>query len=831
MKTIKLLFTAVAMVILASCQQQEDMFRRDLPAGIAGKVTVRAELPTGEASTRTAMDNYKNAANYDAFRLFWQEGDVIEGVAWQGDDAAWWENAKTLTIPALTADNLTDENKKATFTFDIPDGFDASQPLKIALFYVKDANNDTYSDTYKNNPISFSVANKGLTWHNAQIAKAVKPADLWDSPNHTYLTNRTPMTARMEIASGWEQTGVSADVPFRHLATLFGFKIYNTSDADLHLTELELSISDPAKKMFLSDGAVIDPISGNAVPDTNKAAATAITGITDNTIAAASAYTYYLPCVITGDMTGVEYSFKVNGQSAVVKTGKNYKPGVCYSIDIKWDGSAFSLLDHSQSMMFSYELSPDGKTLIRWKGDETFIDMNADPRLAEVTTIDGYDDEDFGWPIHFGAFSSNRTVKKIIIGNKVATIKAEAFTSFEGSKEIHIPASVTTIEENAFLWASGAFTVDPANPAYTSENGILFNKDKTELLRFPGIKGGDYTVSETVRRIQPYAFSSCPSLTSVVLSPALTEIGYDAFNNCEHLLSVDFSPCTSLTTIEGLFRNCDNLEWVHIPASVTTLGEAAFSTYGGKLSTVIIDHPSALQTIGDDAFSGCTFTYFVVPSGVTTLSKSAFSVCSQLQEVSIPDAITRIPEAAFWRCTSLNSIIIPENVTDIDDRAFYNNKLKAVYAFPSAAPKLNGTSIFSVLGANNQILKPTAMLYNISDASQTDYLNLAPWNGASNASLWKHFPSLKIMKQCNVSQNRAGVTAVGGVVAVNITADTPWSAVSSQSWLTVAPQSGSGDATLTITAAANTTGRARVAHIVITADDAPTRLVEVVQGK
>lgn len=73
MKTIKLLFTAVAMVILASCQQQEDMFRRDLPAGIAGKVTVRAELPTGEASTRTVMDNYKNVANYDAFRLFWQE--------------------------------------------------------------------------------------------------------------------------------------------------------------------------------------------------------------------------------------------------------------------------------------------------------------------------------------------------------------------------------------------------------------------------------------------------------------------------------------------------------------------------------------------------------------------------------------------------------------------------------------------------------------------------------------------------------------------------------------------------------------------------------------
>jgi hypothetical protein len=45
------------------------------------------------------------------------------------------------------------------------------------------------------------------------------------------------------------------------------------------------------------------------------------------------------------------------------------------------------------------------------------------------------------------------------------------------------------------------------------------------------------------------------------------------------------------------------------------------------------------------------------------------------------------------------------------------------------------------------------------------------------------------------------------------------------------PQSGSGNETLAITAAANTTGRPRVAHIVITATAAPTRLVEVVQGK
>ncbi|MGI5848130.1 MAG: leucine-rich repeat protein [Candidatus Cryptobacteroides sp.] len=823
MKYFKLFVTAVAAIVPASCQRQEEVLPDNVSAGIAGKITVCAEMP----STRTVMDNYKNAANYDAFRVFWQGGDVIEGVAWQGDDAAWWENAQVLTIPALTEDDLTEENKKATFTIGIPDGFDVAQPLKIALFYVKDANNDTYSDTYRDNPVSFSIPNRGLTWHNAQMVKTVPPPAPWELPDYTYLTNRMPMMARTELPSGWTQAGQSISVPFKHLTTLFGFKIYNTTDADLDLTGLELSVSNHMQKMFLADGAVIDPISGSAVPDGGKTAATAISGITDNTIAPTSAETYCLPCIVTGDMTGVEYSFKVNGQTAVTKTGKNYKPGVCYSMDIQWDGTHFSLLDHSQSMMYSYILSEDGKTLLKWTGNESFVDMNLDPRLAEVTTIDGYDDD--GW--HMGAFANNKSIKKIIIGNQVTTIKTEAFIAFEGSEEIHIPASVTTIEEGAFRWTSGAFTVDPANQDYCSEEGVLFNKAKTELLRFPEIKGGDYTVPATVSKIETEAFSSCYSLTSIVLSPALTEIGYDAFSYCDALLSVDFSPCTSLTTIDNIFSNCTELEWVHIPGSVTTLCDNALSTQGNKLSTVIIDHPSSLQSIGNNAFGGCAFTHFVIPSGVTTLDGGAFSSCRQLQEVSLPETIIRIHEGTFFRCSSLNSITIPANVTDIDNLAFYDNHLNAVYASPVTAPRLNGTAVFTVFNEQGHIVSPTATLYNISEDSQTDYLNMPPWNGASNASLWEHFPMREIMTPSSVSPNRAGVAATGGTISVNVTTDAPWSAVSSQDWLTAVPQSGSGNETLAITAAANTTGRPRVAHIVITATAAPTRLVEVVQGK
>lgn len=798
MKTIKLLFTAVAMVILASCQQQEDMFRRDLPAGIAGKVTVRAELPTGEASTRTVMDNYKNAANYDAFRLFWQEGDVIEGVAWQGDDAAWWENAKTLTIPALTADNLTDENKKATFTFDIPDGFDASQPLKIALFYVKDADNDTYSDTYKNNPISFSIGNKGITWHEARIAKRVQPLRMGEKANNTYLTNRTPMMARMEIASGWEQTGVSADVPFRHLATLFGFKIYNTSDADLHLTELELSISDPAKKMFLSDGAVIDPISGNAVPDTNKAAATAITGITDNTIAAASAYTYYLPCVITGDMTGVEYSFKVNGQSAVVKTGKNYKPGVCYSIDIKWDGSAFSLLDHSEASMFSYWIHPDGKILLGWYGDESVVDFSKISALADITEIGA------------GAFAGLQTLQKVILSDNITSVGGNAFLGTTNLKEVYIPSSVTNLGSAVFRGSSASVTVAADNPNYSSDDGVLFNKDKTILLHFPSSRTGTYTIPSTVKEVGTSAFANS-NITSVIFPLSLETISKSAFQYSKKLAEADFTFCTSLKSIgEASFSSSEALQSVHLPGSLATINENAFN-WCANLAIVTFAQPSSLTKIAYAAFNGTKLAYMVIPPSVNDLGNSAtFSNCTALKEIVLPSEITKIPSTLFYGCSNLNSITIPANVTGIEPQSFTNcTNLGAVYAMPAVHPVLNGVSA----------LKGT--LYNTSQAAQDDYRN----NG------WSMFNAYKIMHPCDVSSNTLTIAASGGNTTVDVITTTSWTTTSNQSWLTVAPQSGSGDATLTITAVANTTGRARVAHIVITADDAPTRLVEVVQGK
>jgi hypothetical protein len=80
--------------------------------------------------------------------------------------------------------------------------------------------------------------------------------------------------------------------------------------------------------------------------------------------------------------------------------------------------------------------------------------------------------------------------------------------------------------------------VAAANPAYSSLNGVLFDKSQATLLEFPGGLGGGYSIPGSVTGIGDYAFQNCSSLTSVTIPNSVTNIGGDAFVSCDSLTSV-----------------------------------------------------------------------------------------------------------------------------------------------------------------------------------------------------------------------------------------------------------------------------------------------------
>jgi hypothetical protein len=238
---------------------------------------------------------------------------------------------------------------------------------------------------------------------------------------------------------------------------------------------------------------------------------------------------------------------------------------------------------------------------------------------------------------------SNEYIKGIVLPDRLTGIGEGTFRDCSNLTSVTIPASVTDIGRLAFYGCTSlsAITVKSANTAFSSEAGVLFNKDKTTLVMYPNGKGSSYTIPAKVTSIGAGAFAGCSSLTSVTIPAGVTGIGDGAFNDCDGLTGITIPD--SVTGIgEGTFRDCSNLTSVTIPAGVTSIGAAAFA---GCSSLAGVTIPVSVTGIGDSAFNDCDgLTSITIPAGVTSIGNGAFNDCDELASVSFETGSSISPD-------------------------------------------------------------------------------------------------------------------------------------------------------------------------------------------
>lgn len=298
------------------------------------------------------------------------------------------------------------------------------------------------------------------------------------------------------------------------------------------------------------------------------------------------------------------------------------------------------------------------------------------------------------------AFSDNVNLVTVTASESLDTIKYAAFHNSAALEEFNIPAS-TSLEDNAFegCLKLQALNADPENPRYSSEDGILFDKQKKTILIYPcGKTATHYTIPDGITAIHNSAFATCHNLESIDCPESVTSIGTSAFMSCTSLKSITlpqhldkinggvFCNCQSLqsitlpesiTSIEFMaFSSCRSLESINFPDAITRIGNQAFEFCPSLVSVKL---PASLTEIGEYAFYGTGITEITIPESVTELNQSSFSYCLQLTSIRLPQGLTRIAAGLLSYCSSLDSITIPKNVSMIEQMAFAScNNLSAI---------------------------------------------------------------------------------------------------------------------------------------------------------
>ena len=142
---------------------------------------------------------------------------------------------------------------------------------------------------------------------------------------------------------------------------------------------------------------------------------------------------------------------------------------------------------------------------------------------------------------------------------RVTGISGKAFAGCDALTQVNVGINVTDIAGNAFAGtALAAINVDGGNTAYSSENGVLFDKAKTALLLYPwGKTDTSYSVPDGVTAIGREAAAGCTSLTELTLAESVATVGVKAFAGCTSLTQMTVKATVPPTVEQDAFMDVD----------------------------------------------------------------------------------------------------------------------------------------------------------------------------------------------------------------------------------------------------------------------------------
>ena len=360
--------------------------------------------------------------------------------------------------------------------------------------------------------------------------------------------------------------------------------------------------------------------------------------------------------------SGLKYISIPSSVTSISNDAFNGTPAGRNSVII-FDGSNLLTFNYQEHYLFNINVTVDKKGFI------FFIGKLANEDVADGEVLLAYvgADKDIDIP---------NTVKFIV------SLAGYGKNQFLGVESITIPGSVKLDsefgEELALFHDCSTLTeihVDNDNENYSSEDGVLYNKDKTVLLFCPTAKSGACLISNSVTYISPYAFYMCNNLQYNESNNACylgsTENPYLVLIKAKSNTITSCEVCNNCRIIHReAFKGCTEMESVFIPQTVESIGPDAFYNCTGLTKAVF-------ENI--ESICGIKFLYEgpepMLSSNPLTYAHHLYINQEEITSLVIPDEITKINSMAFAGCSYLKYITIPNSVTSIGDYAFYDVNL------------------------------------------------------------------------------------------------------------------------------------------------------------
>ncbi len=312
--------------------------------------------------------------------------------------------------------------------------------------------------------------------------------------------------------------------------------------------------------------------------------------------------------------------------------------------------------------------------LVEYRGNETEVTVPETVDKYKVVGIGNTNDDDYGYDStlnpDYKFFGKDTNITKVTLPKTIQKIGCNYYYSHgsdwdgwdEGEYFEEHGICYSNLDSNKSVVE---FSIDKENPYFTSEDGVIYNKDKTKLIMYPAGKTDEvFTIPETVTEVADFAFANT-QVKRIENFDNITDISHGLFiySNIEEI------PQTNKIDLirSYAFAYCNNLKKITIPATINKLLDHAF--YSCKNANEI--DFGKITYIEYAAFAQCSaLKEAVLPITCDVIGRFAFSNCKNLEKISI-SKVNAIDYRAFYKCRNLTTIHYNKNQADYYDEDFY----------------------------------------------------------------------------------------------------------------------------------------------------------------